>query len=84
MKYFLWQSAPLKLELKSLTLTSATGGELFQKIVREDSLTESEAAFYIRQILIALEYMHSQNVIHLDLKVMTLHFCVKLIYSGGK
>lgn len=46
-----------------------TGGELFQRLVSEDSLTESEAAFYLRQLLLAVEYMHAQNVIHLDLKV---------------
>lgn len=36
-------------------------------------MTESEVAFYLRQLLVAVEYMHSQNVIHLDLKV-TLYF----------
>jgi len=46
-----------------------TGGELLQRFINEDNLTESEAAFYLRQLLLAVEYMHSKNVIHLDLKV---------------
>jgi len=48
---------------------SVTGGELLQRFVNEDNLTESEAAYYLRQLLLAVEYMHSRNVIHLDLKV---------------
>ena len=51
-------------------MISATGGELLQRLLREDSLTESEVAYYIRQVLLAVEYMHSQNVVHLDLKVI--------------
>ena len=47
-----------------------TGGELLQRFVNEDNLTESEAAYYLRQLLLAVEYMHSRNVIHLDLKVV--------------
>ena len=53
----------------TLTLVSMTGGELFQRVLREDSLTESEIAFYLRQLLLAVEHMHSKNVVHLDLKV---------------
>ena len=64
----------------SLSVVSATGGELFQRLVREDTLTESEAAFYLRQILIGVEYMHSQNVIHLDLKVMPFLDCFLLFF----
>jgi len=48
---------------------SVTGGDLLQRFVNEDNLTESEAAYYLRQLLLAVEYMHSRNVIHLDLKV---------------
>ena len=48
-----------------------TGGELFQRLVREDALTESEVAFYLKQLLLAIEYMHSRNVIHMDIKVST-------------
>ena len=51
-----------------------TGGELLQRFINEDNLTESEAAYYLRQLLLAVEYMHSRNVIHLDLKV-AFHTC---------
>lgn len=48
---------------------SVTGGELVQRILREDQWTESECAFYVRQLLLALEHMHAKNVVHLDVKV---------------
>ena len=53
----------------TLTLSSVTGGELLQRLVKENTLTESEVAYYLRQMLLAVEHMHSKNVIHLDLKV---------------
>jgi len=52
----------------SIVMEIVTGGEMLQRIVNEDSLTESEAAFYLRQLLLAVEYMHAKNVIHLDIK----------------
>jgi len=45
-----------------------SGGELFERVVEEDSLTESEAAIYMRQILDGLQHMHGKNIVHLDLK----------------
>ncbi|CAD5121391.1 DgyrCDS9913 [Dimorphilus gyrociliatus] len=45
-----------------------TGGELLPKIVKDDSFTESEAAHYLKQLLLAVEHIHSKNIVHLDLK----------------
>jgi len=62
-------------------VVSVTGGELLQRFVNEDNLTESEAAYYLRQLLLAVEYMHSRNVIHLDLKViLSSILSISLIY----
>ena len=42
-----------------------TGGELFEKILNNNSLfSEHQAANIIRQILLALNYCHTQNIIH--------------------
>ena len=45
------------------------GGELFERIVEEDYLMEEDAIDYVRQVLEGLKYMHSKNIVHLDLKV---------------
>jgi calcium-dependent protein kinase len=44
------------------------GCELFDKIISEGAFTENEAAKTIKQILQAISYCHSMNVIHRDLK----------------
>lgn len=49
--------------------SSINGGELFDRIVEKGSYTEKDAADLIQQILEAVDYMHSQGVVHRDLKV---------------
>lgn len=46
------------------------GGELFDYLTQKDFLDEGEATHYTKQILGALEYAHSKNIVHLDLKVI--------------
>lgn len=45
------------------------GGELFERIVDDDfELTEKKAAIFVRQICEGVEYMHSKQIVHLDMK----------------
>ncbi|KAL7535517.1 hypothetical protein ACHAXR_006537 [Thalassiosira sp. AJA248-18] len=44
------------------------GGELFLKLGREGHFRERTAAFYLAEITLALEHLHSINVLHRDLK----------------
>ena len=50
-----------------LVMELVTGGELFDRIVEKGSYTERDAAELIRQVLDAVDYMHSQ-VWHVQLK----------------
>ena len=43
-----------------LVMELVTGGELFDRIVEKGSYTEKDAADLIRQVLDAVDYMHSQ------------------------
>lgn len=48
---------------------SITGGELFERVVADDfTLTEHDCQLFMRQICEAVDYMHGQHVVHLDLK----------------
>ena len=44
------------------------GGELFDKIIEEEYFSEREAARIFKQILMSLNYCHSQGIAHRDLK----------------
>lgn len=46
------------------------GGELFERVIDDDFfLTERSCAVFMRQICEGIEFVHSQNILHLDMKV---------------
>ncbi|XP_064380517.1 myosin light chain kinase, smooth muscle-like isoform X3 [Dromaius novaehollandiae] len=52
-----------------MVMEYVAGGELFERIVDDDfEHTEPSSIQYMRQILEGLQYMHSQAIVHLDLK----------------
>ena len=51
-----------------LVMQHASGGDLLERMVNSGPLTERAAADLARQILLALQYMHSKGVLHRDLK----------------
>ncbi|XP_059362119.1 RAC-beta serine/threonine-protein kinase [Carassius carassius] len=50
----------------------ANGGELFFHLSRERVFTEDRARFYGAEIVSALEYLHSKDVVYRDLKLENL------------
>lgn len=44
------------------------GGSLKDKVDREGGLSESDAIGYVKQVSYALSYLHSRNILHLDVK----------------
>ena len=65
------------------------GESLFDRVLHEKHLNELESKIIIRQILMALFYLHSNNIIHRDIKMENLVFkekksnSVKLIDFGS-
>ena len=55
----------------------ATGGELFDRILKRGKFTEVDAVAILVQILKAVEYIHSKNIVHRDLKPENLLYIDK-------
>lgn len=64
----------------------ASGGELYNYIVKKKKLEEKEASFFFAQIVYALEFIHKQNITHRDIKpenmLLTENKTIKLIDFG--
>lgn len=51
-----------------LVMELCDGGELFERIVDAGSFSEAEAAQCVKQMLLAINYLHQNLIIHRDLK----------------
>jgi serine/threonine kinase 38 len=51
-----------------LVMDFMQGGDLMNLLIEKDILTEDEARFYIAELILAVEKIHSINCIHRDLK----------------
>ena len=52
----------------------ASGGELFQYILKHKKLKDIEAAKVLQQLISGVEYLHSIGIVHRDLKLENLLF----------
>ena len=55
-----------------ILLGRVCGGELFEYIVSNNGMDESEAKFVFYQLLLAVAYLHRNNICHRDLKAENL------------
>lgn len=58
--YYSFQDA----EYLYLIMEYLPGGDMMTLLIREDTLTESVARFYIAQTVLAIESIHKHNYIH--------------------
>ncbi|CAO3652915.1 unnamed protein product [Mucor hiemalis] len=52
----------------------ASGGELFQQLLKKGSYTEKDASNLTRQMLEGLQYLHERDIVHRDMKPENLLF----------
>ncbi|XP_020097447.1 serine/threonine-protein kinase 38 [Ananas comosus] len=62
--YYSFQDA----EFLYLIMEYLPGGDMMTLLMREDTLTENVARFYIAQSVLAIESIHKHNYIHRDIK----------------
>uniref|UniRef100_A0A1I8HYN8 non-specific serine/threonine protein kinase n=1 Tax=Macrostomum lignano TaxID=282301 RepID=A0A1I8HYN8_9PLAT len=62
------------------------GGDMMDHIVKKTRLSEAETKRYIRQVVLAIDYMHKLGILHRDLKIenllLTDNQMVKIIDFG--
>lgn len=51
-----------------IVLEFVPGGEMFKHLVRLNKFTEWQTKFYCAQVVLAIEYLHSLDILHRDLK----------------
>ena len=73
----------------SFTYRYCAGGELFNYIIENRFLSEDVAAYIMKQLFSALEYLHSKKISHRDIKPQNFMIhktndltCVKMIDFG--
>jgi calcium-dependent protein kinase len=52
-----------------LVMESLEGGELFDRLIENGRFSENDAAEAIRQMLLALSYVHGRGIVHCDVKL---------------
>jgi len=54
-----------------------SGGEMFDRIIEKDHFSEAEAVHVLKQILSAMQYLHSCGIVHRDIKPENLLYKTK-------
>ena len=56
------------------------GGDLFTRMSTEKVLHEDEARFYLAELALALQHLHSLGIIHRDLKAENFYYLYLMVF----
>ena len=69
------------MKCKLYLFSSIAGGELFDRVIEDEFvLTEKACVCFMKQILDGVTFMHSKQILHLDLKVDIFRLIQGLIF----
>jgi serine/threonine protein kinase len=63
-----------------LLLEYLPGGELFQMMRKREKFDAKTAIFYASEVLLGLDYLHHLDILYRDLKPVSFHFRISMIY----
>lgn len=59
-------------------LIFSSGGELFDAIIENEFYSEMDAARLVKQIVTTVDYLHTKNIVHRDIKVSYATMILKI------
>ena len=59
----------------ALIIDFADGGELFDYVQSRSKLSEAISKNFMKQIILAVDYMHQSGIVHRDLKLENILIC---------
>lgn len=81
MQYFYNLACIFQKHYLNIVIEFCPAGELFYHLTLRKKFAEKHAKFIICEVVLALEYLHSQNILYRDLKVKIFLFIFNFSYQ---